>query len=415
MSDSAPEVDWGPRQTGLAMVVFGTLPLLAAIGPLVTISGGLFAFRIVCALIIVHAILFLMGRERWRPAEVWLAGTTMSFVVAGLLGFGRISPGSDNPYSEFLSIVLGLLTALAARAWQRRMPEIYVVLARGWVAASLVVCGIAAWEVYTGFHLPGYLEGAAPDPAATFGNPNALAIFLVMANVWAIPVRRSSGLLWRGSTWVLVLVSAPVMYVTNARLAMVTWLLVVAWSAWLGIRRSRHRLAGVAGALLPVSAAVAVVAVVPLLLGYVTEISTSGSSGSVREQLTRQGFGFAVEQRGLPTWPGAFESLMLERGDLEGTAGLVNAHNTWVELLVQYGALSLLLFFGWMIACAATRSGARDETALAAATLLVLGIVNSSSLDDASFWMFVITLAIASRTQKVSTVKSACTPEAVAA
>ncbi len=398
MSDSAAEPTELSPSPGLALVIFGTLPVLAAFGPILTPFRGLFAFRVMSVFIIFHAFVFLMGRERWRSADVWLAWTTVSTIAAGLLGFGRITPDSEDPYSEFLAVSLGLLTALAARAWQRRVPGMYLLLARGWVAAGLVVCVITAGEVYTGVHLPGYLAGAEPAPAAMFGNPNALAIFVVMANVWAIPARRSSGSLWRASTWVLALASVPVLFFTGARLAMVTWLLVIAWSLWLGLRRSRHPLVGIAGALLPVGAAVTALVMLPLLLGYFTEIASSGSSGNVRNQLLKLGLSFAVEQRGLPTWPGAFESLMVQRGDPLSMAGLVNAHNTWVELLVQYGAISLLLLLGWLITCAFTRSGARDETALAAATLLVLGTVNSSSLGDASFWMFVITLAVASRT-----------------
>lgn len=415
MSVAAPEADSRSIQRAprLALVLFGTLPALAALGPLLTVFGGLFAFRIACALFVIHAVVFLMGRERWVPADAWLAAATVSLAVSGLVGFPRITPDSYNPYSEFFAVMLGLFSALAVRAWQRRLPGLYDAVARGWVAAGLGACGIAVLEVYTGIHLPGYVLEAAPAPAATFGNPNALAIFVVMANVWAIAVRRSSGALWSLSTWALVLGSAPVLYATGARLAMVAWLLVVAWSVWLRIRRSTTGLAGIGAALVPVVAGLTMVAGGPLLLGYATEISTSGSSGSVREQLTSLGLGFAVEHRGLPTWPGAFESLMLEDGGHLAVAGLVNAHNTWVEILVQYGAITLVLLLGWMIACAVARSGARDEAVLAVGTLLVLGVVNSSSLDDSSFWMFLITLAAASRTQPPPLPATARPPEAV--
>lgn len=378
-------------------MLFGLLPLLAALGPLVAAFRGLYAFRIACVFIVGYAVIFLLGRSRWRAPDVWLAATTISIVVAGLLGMGAIAPGSDDPYSEFLSIVLGLCTALAGRSWQRRVPGLYLSLARGWVVAGLFTCAVAVGEIVTGIHLPGYVESAAPDPAATFGNPNAMAIFLVLACVWTIPVRRSSGAPWRAATGLLVLASGPMVYLANARLALVVWLLVVAWLAWRGLRRSNHGLAGLGESMVPLGVAIAIVAMTPHLLGYLGEIATPGSSGGVREQLTRQGLGFALDRGGLPTWPGSFESLMRDHGDLDKSGGLVNAHNMWVELLVQYGVVSLVLLIGWMVVCVVANRAARDETALAVAAMLVLGLVDSSSLDAPSTWAFVITLAAVAR------------------
>lgn len=64
---------------------------------------------------------------------------------------------------------------------------------------------------------------------------------------------------------------------------------------------------------------------------------------------------------------------------------------------VQYGLLSLLLLLGWMIACVASTNQRRGEAAVAVVTLLALGVVNSSSLDDGSFWFFMVTLAASTR------------------
>lgn len=385
------------------LVVFGSLPMLAAFGPLLTLYSGLFAFRAACALVIAHAVLFLMGHQRWSASDKFLASAVLWFAAAGLAGLGRVTSTSDNPYSEFFSVMLGLLTALAVRAWQRRLPGIYLALARGWVIAGLVSCGVACVEVLTGAHLPNYLLEAAPDPAATFGNPNSLGMFVVMANVWAMPVRRCGARKWRGLTYLLALASPPVLSLTDARLAMVVWLMVLGASVWFGVRFSRTRGAYLVGAAIPTVAAIGAVAMFPSLAGYATEAATAGTSGGVRQALTVQGLEFAVEQRGLPTWPGAFESLMLERGDLVSTAGLINAHNTWVELLVQYGLPSLLLVLGWMIACIASTSEPRGEAVVAVIALLALGVVNSSSLDDAAFWLFIATLAASTRNNPADT------------
>lgn len=420
MSDAAAEAP-RLRLPGLVPLLFGALPLLAALGPLLSLYRGLFAFRLACVFVIAHAVLFLLGRTRWEPADVLLAASAVSFGIAGTLGLPFIAEGSQDPYSEFLAIMLGLLTALAVRAWQRRDARVYLHLARGWILASLLSCAIAGAEVVTGRHLPGYEVAATPDPAAAFGNPNALAVFLVMGNVWAIPVHRAGGVRWRLAALALLVGTGPVLFLTGARLALVTWLLVVAWSAWVAVLRSRHRIVDVAGSLLPVGAALALIVTVPVVLDYLGEISDTGTSGNVREQLTRQGLEFSVEHRGLPTWPGSFEALMGERGDLDAVADLVNAHNVWVEILVQYGLISLVLLLGFLVACLLTGTGSGtgrrtwDERVIAVAALLVLGIVDSSSLDDAGFWLFVITLAAATRVPATPQVEAPHPRETLAA
>ncbi len=99
----------------------------------------------------------------------------------------------------------------------------------------------------------------------------------------------------------------------------------------------------------------------------------------------------------MPTWPGSFEHFMIQPADPLPAAYPVNAHNLWVEVLVQYGAPCLVLLLVWLAACVVSGVGARDELAIAVLALLLLALVDSSFLDDATLWMFVMTLAVASR------------------
>lgn len=399
MSGPTAALPWRPPSLALTRILFLGLPVLAALGPLVTLHGGVFAYRIVCVGIVGYAVVFLMARSRWQPPDVWLALTVASVVVTGLLGLPILEAGADNPYSEFASVVLGLSTALAVRAWQRMVPGLYGALARGWVAAGLLSCVIAVLEIQTGRHLPGYLVAAAPQPAATFGNPNALATFLVMANLWAIAVRREGGIWWRVATWVLALASFPVLTHAGARLALAAWLVLVLWSVWQAIRSSRDGLARIAEMLVPLAVAGGLLLLLRLVYGYAGEIGTAGSSGGVRAALTRYGLEIALERRGLPTGPGSFEALIAPLADPAQTLGLVNAHNIWVEILVQYGFMTLLLFLGWIIACLVSVGRGRPEAWLGAVVLVVVGMIDSSLLDDSSMWAFVITLAALTRTR----------------
>lgn len=382
----------------LARLGFACLPLLAALGPLASIRGGVYGFRIASAALIGVAVLRLLGRASWQPPDQLLVVTTVVVVASGLAGLPRIAPGSGNPYTEFLTISLGLCAALATRAWQRHVPGLFLGLSRGWVGAGLVTCAIAAVEVATGLHFPGYVAEAAPDPAATFGNPNSMAVFLVMAVAWVLPVSREGSRGWRAAAWLLVLVSAPVIYLANARLCLLVWAMVAGATALRELHRSRRGLAGAALSAVPLAGAVLLLGVAPVLVGYASELATPGSSGGVREQLTRQGLAFAVERGGLPTWPGSFEALMLTEDDLGKTGGLVNAHNIWVEVLVQYGVVSLALMFGWLYACAVAGRSVPGGLSVAAGALVVLGLVDSSSLDAPTTWAFVLTMAVASRT-----------------
>lgn len=387
-------VEW----RSLARLSFAALPLLAALGPIASISGGIYGFRIALIAIVGLAVLVLLGRGPWPAPDIWLALATVSIVVTGLVGLPRIAVGSSNPYSEYLTLCVGLCAALATRAWQRRVPGLFLALSRGWVVAGIVTCAIALVEVITGRHLPGYVTDAAPDPAATFGNPNSMAVFLVMSVVWVTPVHSAGSAVWRAATWLLVLGSAPMIYLANARLSLLVWALVVVVVVWGGLRRSRHRLAGLALAASPLLVVVALLGVIPVLADYSGEIATPGSSGGVREQLTRQGLAFAFEHGGLPTWPGSFEALMRAEGDLQGSGGLVNAHNIWVEVLVQYGIVSLVLVLGWLCACAVAGKSMTGGLLTPVVVFLALGVVDSSSLDSPSTWAFVLTLAVASRT-----------------
>ena len=103
---------WPPPSPALSRMLFGALPVLAALGPLLTVFRGLYAFRIACVLVVGYALVFLLGRSRWRAPDVWLAATTTSIAGAGLLGLGAIAPGSDDPYSELLSSCSGSVLRL---------------------------------------------------------------------------------------------------------------------------------------------------------------------------------------------------------------------------------------------------------------------------------------------------------------
>lgn len=395
----APPLRFDVRSPAFARLGFASLPLLAALGPLAGVHGGVYGFRIASAVLVGVAVLGLLGRTPWQPPDLLLVVTTAVVVASGLVGLPRIAPGSGNPYTEFLTISLGLCAALATRAWQRHVPGLFLGLARGWVVAGLITCAIAAVEVATGMHFPGYVSAAAPDPAATFGNPNSMAAFLVMAVAWVVPVSREGSLGWRATAWFMVLASAPVIYLANARLCLMVWAFVAGVMALRELHRSRHGLASAALSGVPLAGGVLLLVAAPLLAGYASELATPGSSGGVREQLTRQGLVFAVERGGLPTWPGSFESLMLTEGDLGKSGGLVNAHNMWVEVLVQYGVVSLALVLGWLCACALAGRSVPGGLSVAAGAFLVLGLVDSSSLDAPATWAFVLTMAVASRTR----------------
>lgn len=386
------------RPSGVVRLgVFG-LPVLASFGSLLTLSGGFFAFRLVAAALIVVAVLRYARRQQWDTGEVFLLAATSIVVLGGAVNLAVSRPWSQDALSEYLAVVLTLCLTLAGRRFQRRDRRLPVVLCRGWVLAGLVASGIALWEVATGQHLQNHLAAAVAQPSAGFGNPNGLAVFLVLASIWGSVVRGvGNGVLWRLAAWTQLVLTPFILWQCGARGAILVWLVCCAWLLLRRGFRWRDRLATTLKCGTPLAIALAVIVIVPLLAALVRETAEPESSGNVRLNLTLNGLKLLWRSYGLGTGPGSFEGAMVAMPDALPTGVQVNAHNVWLEFLVQYGVLPFVLIMLWLALVALRRSSARNPVCVAVVALLPLGLLDSSLLASAQLGLTFFTIGILSR------------------
>lgn len=374
------------------------LPLLASFGSLITLSGGFFGFRILAVILVLVTLLRFARAEPWGAADLCLLGAAGFTALSGALHLGLSRPWPSGAVSEYVALVLALALALAGRPLHRRDPGLALVVCRGWVLAALVATVIAAWEILTQQHLPNHPDAVGDQPSAGLGNPNALAVFLILACLWGAWVRRADPRRgWRTASWVQLVMTLPILWEGGARAAILIWVVCCAWLAWRRAVRNRDTVAKLVLCLLPGAAALAAAAAIPLVVTLFREVADPDRSGSVRLNLSLNGLRLAWESGGLGTGPGSFETeLALLSGALP-TGTQVNAHNVWLELMVQYGVLPLLLLLVWLV-LTAVRSPTRDNpTGLAVAALLPLATLDSSLLPSAQFAMSLLTVAIVGR------------------
>lgn len=379
----------GSRPTLRIKYPWVLLPTLAAFGPLAPVIGPFYAFRVVTPFLIVLAVVQL-GRQEWARAD-------KALVVCALVSCGysvavtAVRGGNLEGASELLAVLLGFTCMIASRPLQRRDPESYLALCRGWVFAGALMVALAVREISTGKHFSNYLEELAytNQPAATFGNPNALGVFLVFACIWSIPLQKTTGFVTKLLRWCLWLGTPYILLFAEARLCLGAFTVLVLLVVW-------DRL----GRLKPLAVLVAVFSLVTLprlrdLVSPTQELATRGTSGEVRLRLTMGGVRAAIEDGGIGLGAGQMESVVAARPDLFGT-GAVNAHNIWVEILVQYGAITLVAWVVWLAVTAISGRSVR-QVRIFCALLLPLGLASSSVLSDPQLWTALLTLSMAAR------------------
>jgi len=228
-----------------------------------------------------------------------------------------------------------------------------------WVFAAAVFVTIAVWEVATGLHLSVSREAEwvglrQTYPTAVFHNPNDLATYLCLALPFMFGL--------------LMILKATKARVLVATLLLVSFYLIVLNSSRANIVAS---LIGVGLVLfmpgvkqrLRSIAVVFVVGGIGLLLGYaffseamtshldilkalpeqISSLGAGGVSMTTRIELIRNGWEFLQQSNYLGIGAGAFEYWMIER-PIYYAGGIINPHNWWLELLVNYGVGVFVLF-----------------------------------------------------------------------
>lgn len=416
----------GSRAGGaLVGVLLFVLPIFAAAGPsLLPLNvgvGQLYAFRL--ATLIGVPILVLIAAPIPRSADI--VNGLLIAVGACWLTWGLASllwtPNPRAGLVELVSIAFGALASsviVIGVAGSRARLRLVVL---GWATAFVLIAVIATWEVVTGRHLQSSFATTMSSldstlfVSATFGNPNALGAFLLMAEplfLWQCV--ESTNWLRRG-LWGIGILAAPVLMILGgSRMALVgtiVCVVVFVWSA--GSWRQRISFVGFA----TVAGALGVWAFLQatgmsandLLIDWrlAGELQYGGSTG-VRLNLFRNGWEMILGTSGMGVGAGGFVHAIEHGFGRFDTGGIVNPHNYWLEIGAQYGllvlVLALLTLAWWTTLLLSSLSRARsadDRTGLALAAAGVAGVVafviaagsNSTFISQPTNWAFLGTLA----------------------
>lgn len=397
---------------GLETILFWVLPTLAVLGSLAPVSGPFFAFRVAVPLAVIASL--LSGRrtqtgKRTGIRTLIVAFCWLWFIVMALLSI--VGTRTDELWTEALSLGVGLLL-IATTALLADTRHVLRIWANGWLAVYLLTVAIVIWELATDAHLPNYyiyqnidLPSWAGDssPAATLGNPNNLAFFLlasmiVLLSGRALATSRGVRILFTASA-----LSVPVVLVsTNSRTAVAA--VVAAGVIYLLFHRPLLGL---------VTLMAALVASLALFKARATPFGglqraiqewfgdfIGGQSGSIRVNLALNGLEFLADTALVGTGPGGFQEQMARSGKY-ATFGITSPHNGAIEVLVQYGPLvfvtllSLLVMFSVIGARAYRRSAAgSSERQLATALILALVlmapmvVMNSTTIAQSFPWVY---------------------------
>ena len=270
-------------------------------------------------------------------------------------------------------------------------------VARALLVSAVVLSSMAIVEDRTGWNLwhdTGWRNAGVPRSVATLANPAVLGTFLGIAIVIAVAV-----LAWRGPSelrrlsWVVVVVAPIGLVVTYTRgpiiatiVAAVPILLLTRWS-W---HRSLIGLAVLGLALFLVWPRFESSSVYQVRVSNESTIQT-------RVLIQNWSLDLASKKPLLGWGYGSFDRVKsesrLSSGTLDRKAGLANtSHDTFLTILVELGAVGLLLFVTPLIAAfAGIVRGARERMDWEVAALLgtVVVYLVSASTFDMRFFSFV--------------------------
>ena len=304
----------------------------------------------------------VMKNRLFIPLWAWLA-----FALLSLLWVQDFSLAVRNIY--FLALGIGLIIIFHVRPEQAKKLVLTVAAA----AAVIVIIGVV--EHFTGFHLPMsiYYGSGSQIPTSVFHNPNDFAFFLSLyAWLFVALANATSGKLLGVASW-LVFASAIILVpLTRSRGAMLALAIQVAvLTAILCVKALLHILRkergkGVASQVRMSLLAIAIIAALCLVLLSsmdsaksifpFLEVLSSGDInyykegiqeifGVARWNLAQNGFAMLRDSNYLGVGAGNVEAYMGQYSQTHYSVGrLVNVHNWWIEVPVNYGLPGLILY-----------------------------------------------------------------------
>jgi teichuronic acid biosynthesis protein TuaE len=412
------------RPGALACAVLFALPVLAAIGgrlPGIPVAGAnLFAFRLA---VMAGAFFPLLVDPRLR----WLEDGAARFyvLVTGVWlfwgGLGLFwAAGTMAAVVDILGVAFGFLTVLTLANLRASTETGIRWLFRGWVAAALMAGVVAMWEFNTGQHLPGsWVNNTRGNlvqrfvVVSTFDNPNNYGAFLLLVSAVVLyQMETAASWLRRWGLFLFLLWMFVLAVLTTSRVALIGVLAVIVVYLMNSVKNKVAAVAlvavvfgGIIGALTYWAGDLALVTD---MVRMSADDLISGRSSGDRIALLRAGLAMTAASYGFGVGGGNF-SVLMDRGYVQyQSAGVVDPHNWWIEILSQYGVLVFVLYVAFLgyVAWFSVRSyrakapSARFLMAFVLAFVLS-GFANSSYVLQTTNWLFLGTiLMLASRAKQ---------------
>lgn len=370
----------------------------------------------------------------------WSFGLFILVMLAWVpLAYTR-SPDPTQARAELTGVITGVLLAAGTAAATRYTAGGLRSMRLGWVIGLVLALGTAVFEIATGRHV--HADESLSwtlDPtivAGPFRNPNDFAAILAVLVSGTIAYRagvRSARA--RAGLAVLAAFGVVAVFLTQSRGGLIAIVLVLAIHAVrvLADRRDAGRVPtprssrgprtvtwAIAGAAL-----VAVVAAftVPALARHnpiVTMITAAGQPGTARSDtlrldLIRAGWRYFTGSDHLGTGAGSFEYLLAHDPN-PGVSHIIWMHNTFLELLLQYGIVVAAALVAVVVAVLVTSARSllhvrgktaeqRRETRMTVAEALsalvafaALGSLAYTALETHAWWMLLAYAVVAAST-----------------
>jgi O-antigen ligase len=350
----------------LTSLVIIAIPITASLGPHL-MPIGLFGVNVFGYRLLTVALFCLTVISSVVLGGKLFVGNRLSRYYLALMAFWLVygtasllwTPDRPAGIRELLSVGVGLVIHLVLLGLVRDSRECALTVAWGWAWAVLGSVVLAAWEIRTGNHLSGYyVEHAQRLPTglaiATFGNPEGLSAFAVLAFpflVWLVLTCRGTKRIFAS---VLAFVGTPaLLVVSGGMLSFLGFSLEIVVLLLLCFRR-RSVISLLVPALLVTSVVLAsfvAVGETPLFSKMESRLGLglqNSESILVRLRLTWSGLTFLVQSFGFGIGAGGFERSIEQRA-VFNTNNLTNPHNFWIEVLSQYGLPVFVPLFAWFV------------------------------------------------------------------
>ena len=340
----------------LALAAAFLLPILVTVA-LYLPSGLLMPARLVMLLLAGIAVAQFFSCRGPLPGGVGVAvGAVCAVLIAcGIVGAIRF-PGAS---SVEVATVLFLLVGLAASLVLSDSLRFVGALIAGWEVSAALAAVVAIWEIVTARHLPlsvgtRSFEGVEGwnEITSFFDNPNLYAYHCVVALLllpiaWVLLGRSR----WRWALPFQALLLAGLLVRSHGQMAFMAFVLGLAW--W--CLRSRWGRIALLGGLVTVAGTMALRLPPGWNLYRFVEVALDGlrwedKSSYIRAHLVQTGWWISERTGFLGAGPGGFERMALDEANPHRSTGFSNAHWGMIEVLVNYGAPTLVVLLAALAA-----------------------------------------------------------------